>query len=364
MTDQLAPAPEVLVRREGAVTRITLNRPKVINALNRSMVTAIETAVRGANLDGSRAVLLDGAGERGFCGGGDVKAMVAGGPEGTLSFLRNEYRADFAVHASAIPVVGIMDGVTMGGGIGLTGHSSLRVVTERSRLAMPETRIGIVPDVGGNLLLARSPGRLGELLSITSGSMTAGDAIALGFADVYLPSERLAELAEGLIAGEDPGAVATSLAEPAPESQLLDARAWFDPIAERALGTPDATLEDPAAAAVRLIGELEASADAPARALAETVRRMCPTSVAVSLAQLARIRRDGLELAAVLHDDYRVLARLTRRQDFAEGVRAQLIEKDGAPVWRPATIESVDSQEVARVLDPSSDSGVEPLVLG
>ena len=348
-----APAPAeplVLSRREGAITRITLNRPRAINALNREMFELLGAALETARGDGSTAILLDGAGERGFCGGGDIKQLS--GPDGR-EILAVEYRVDHMIATSPIPVVGFMDGVTMGGGIGLTGHTSHRVVTERSRLAMPEVRIGIAPDVGGHLLLARAPGRLGELLAVTAGEMDAGDAIALGLADFFVPSERLAALGAALAAGEDPATACARLAEPAPESSLIAARAWWDPIAEDALdGNGAPVAEDPAGAAQRLLSALEASDAEPARAAAESLRRMCPTSVAVTLAQLDRTRRLGLGLAEVLRDDLRVLGRLAPRPDFAEGVRAQVIDKDRNPRWSPARVEDLDPVELAAILAP------------
>lgn len=341
--------PLVISRREGAITRITLNRPRAINALNSEMFEALEAAIATAQADDSAAILLDGAGDRGFCGGGDIKELAAGDAP---AILETEYRLDLAIATSNIPVVGFMDGVTMGGGIGLTGHADHRVVTERSRLAMPEARIGIVPDVGGHLLLARAPGRLGELLATTSGEMRAGDAIALGFADHYVPSERLSALREALAGGEDPAAACERFAAPAPASSLMDAREWWDPMVERALGgIAAAGVEaDPVAAARALVAAVEGASGSEAAETATALRSVCPFSVAVTLAQLARTRRENLDLAAVLADDLRVLSRMTARADFAEGVRAQVIEKDRNPRWQPARVEELDPAELAAIL--------------
>lgn len=344
------PEPFVLIRREGAVTRVVLNRPRAINALTREMVIAVREGLESAARDGSSAVLLEGAGERGFCGGGDVKAMIES-LEAGLGFLREEYRTDYAVSASPVPVVAVMDGITMGGGIGLAGHAALRVVTERSRLAMPETRIGILPDVGSTRLFALAPGRSGELLAAASGEMTAGDALALGFADSFVPGERLAALRMRLIGGEDARSVVSALAEAPPTSAVLAASEWFTPVAEEALGTPEVTLADPVGAALRLVRALEASELEQSRSLAGELRELCPTAVVVSLAQLARIRLLETDLAGVFTEDYRLLGRMMRRSDFAEGVRARLIDRDGAPSWSPAALEEVDAAEVAVILD-------------
>ncbi len=353
--------PLVLVRREGAITHLTLNRPRAINALNSDMFARLAAAVSAAQHEGSQAILLDGAGDRGFCGGGDVKELSQGSAR---TILANEYRLDYAISTSAPPVVGIMDGITMGGGIGLTGHAAIRVVTERSRLAMPEARIGIVPDVGGHLLLAAAPERLGEMLAVSAGDMAAGDAIALGFADVFVPAERLPQLQAALAAGADPQAAVDGVAEPAPASAILDARDWWSPIAASVFGAqePPAS-EDPAGAALRLIRALEASDAADAGRLAAVVRAMSPTSVAVTLAQLDRTRRRALSLADVLADDLRTLGRLAALPDFAEGVRAQVIDKDRNPQWSPARIEDLDDAVLARILDPEAHADEQPLDL-
>lgn len=368
--------PALLVRREGAITRITMNRPRVINALSFEMADAMHAAIVGAAGDGSTAVLLDGAGDRGFCGGGDVKELANYGVSEGVAFLRREYEADHAIGTSPVPVVGVMHGITMGGGIGLTGHAALRIVTENSSLAMPEVRIGIAPDVGGHLLLSRAPGRLGELLAVTAGRMTAGDAIALGFADRFVPSARLPELAQRLAAGAGSGssaradsraavvAVVDALAEAAPDAPLLTAREWFDPIADAVLGDAAEVIADPAAAAQRLLLALETSDRAEARETAETARGMCPVSIAVTLAQLARTRAFGLDLAAVLADDLRVLGRMLAAPNFAEGVRAQLVDRDGAPRWVPGRVEDLDAAELAEILNPEYLPGETPLAVG
>lgn len=347
----------VLSRREGPITRITLNRPRAINALNLEMYVALEAAVATAQGDGSTAIILDGAGERGFCGGGDIRELAG---SDARSILAVEYRLDHAIANSTIPVVGFMDGVTMGGGIGLTGHADHRVVTERSRLAMPEARIGIAPDVGGNLLLANAHGRLGDFLAATAAEMTAGDAIALGFADVYVPSDRLEALAAAIVAGETPEAACARFSEPAPNAPLLETAEWWEPLVTPVL--TDAST-DPKGTLARLLAALDASARAEARETAAVIRALCPTSVAVALAQIERTRRLDLDLAAVLADDLRVIGRLAARPDFAEGVRAQIIDKDRNPSWDPATVAALQSDELARILSLELRDDESPLAL-
>lgn len=354
---QPASEPLILTSREGAIARITLNRPRAINALNIEMFEGLHEALRAAESSqpSPTVIYLDGAGDRGFCGGGDIKEIASGGSPHTVFGL--EYTLNHAIHVSQVPVVAIMDGVTMGGGIGLGGHAALRIVTERSRLAMPEARIGIIPDVGGSLLLANAPGRLGEYLTITAGEMNATDAIDLGFADTCISSERIAELCAALAGGGDPrSTIETFAMAPAdrPAATLAGVREWFDPIADAALGERGSrdAIVDPAAVTARLIAALEASDRPEVQTTASTVREMNPESVALALSQLARVRAEQLGLAEVLDDDYRIMTRLALLPNFTEGVRALLIDKDRNPKWAPARIEDLDPASLASVLRP------------
>lgn len=339
--------PLILVARDGAITRVTLNRPRAINALNTEMFAGLAAALDAAA--GSNAIVLDGAGERGFCGGGDIKQIAFGGDPRAL--FGAEYLVDYRVSASEVPVVALMDGIAMGGGIGLGGHAAFRVVTERSRLAMPEARIGIMPDVGGHYLLANAPGRLGEYLAITASEMGPADAIALGFADTLVRSDRLDDLRAALAAGGDPAATLATFAEPVPAAPLLAVREWFDPIAEAALQAVDA-VADPVGATAALLQGLEASPLPIAAETAAIVRGMCPVSLVVSVAQIARTRAEGLDVAGVLEDDYRIVPRLAVLPNFAEGVRAQLVDKDRNPTWVPERVADVDRDEIAAILAP------------
>lgn len=293
-----------------------------------NLATALDEWEHDPGVD---AVLLDGAGERGLCAGGDVRGLydqiVAGDVAETAHFFRAEYALNARIAAYPKPVVVFADGVTMGGGIGLAGHAAVRVVTERSRLAMPEVRIGFTPDVGGSLLLARAPGRVGEYLALTGESMDAADAIYAGFADHLVPSERLDDLRDALVSRADPQ-TATELVllfdETAGPARLEAARPWID----------DAFAADSVA---EIIGRLRDRAEPDARAAAELLETLPPTALAVTLAAV-RAARERNELRAVLAQEYGlVLWFATTQPDLVEGIRARLVDKDGAPSWSPAS---------------------------
>ena len=228
--------PRILARAAGGLGRLTLNRPRAINALDLGMVQGIAEVLDAWDDDTDvDVVLLDGAGDRGFCAGGDVRDLYdqigSGDPEGAAQFFRAEYAVNARIAEYRKPIVALADGITMGGGIGLAGHASLRVVTERSKLAMPETRIGFCPDVGGTWLLGRAPGRLGEYLGLTGGTMDAADAIYAGFADTLVPSENLEGLRDALETRADPtgpGELVLLFDETPGPSALEAARPWID----------------------------------------------------------------------------------------------------------------------------------------
>lgn len=206
---------QIVISVHESVGRLTLNRPDALNALSQEMVTVL-TDTLTAWIDSSEIslVVLDGAGDRGLCAGGDVRVMyenaVAGNAEATRRFLRDEYRLNALISEYPKPFVAIMDGLTMGGGIGLAGHAGIRIVTERSRLAMPETRIGFCPDVGGTWLLSRSPGELGTYLGLGAVSLTASDALAIGLADYFVPSALVPHLLQAFAERADPAPPARS----------------------------------------------------------------------------------------------------------------------------------------------------------
>jgi enoyl-CoA hydratase len=325
--------PQIIVERRSRAGVITLNRPQAINALNHDMILAITATLDVWRTDPTiEVVVLRGAGERGFCAGGDVVAIAAlarDDPAAGRSFWRDEYALDLAIARFPIPVVAIMDGIVLGGGMGLAAHASHRVVTERSRLGMPEVTIGFVPDVGGTHLLSRAPGELGTHLALTGGMATAGDALALGLADALVPEDRLPELLERLTTEPVDAAIAALAVDP-PPSPLIADRAVLD-----------------AAYAHESVAQIiDALRAANRDTIADVIASKSPLALSVTLASLRRARAES-DLAEALEREYRVSSRFLAEHDFAEGIRAQLVDKDRAPRWSPATLDDVAPTRVA-----------------
>lgn len=329
--------PEVLVRQRGRVGHLSLNRPRALNALTHGMIVDIRAALEAWRHDDRIAtVVLTGEGDRGLCAGGDVVSLVRSASAGDFAaperFFRDEYRLDAAIAHYPKPFAAILDGIVLGGGIGLAGHSSHRIVTERSTLGMPETTIGFAPDVGAAWLFAHAPGELGTFLALTGRTVGAADAILLGLADAFVTTNRLAAL---LTALETDAAqqVIDSFAEPAPAGTLSVERHWID---EVFAGDDAALILDRLA---RAPGETAATA-------AGTLARNSPTAIAIALAGIRRAQAASC-LEDVLRQDYRMSLHGVRSKDFGEGIQAQLIRKDRAPKWSPATIREVDPAAIA-----------------
>jgi enoyl-CoA hydratase len=341
---------EILLQRRGRVGHILLNRPKAINALNDAMITAITAALRDWETDdGVATVLISGAGERGLCAGGDIVAIYKHVQAGASKeiFWEDEYRMNSYISRYPKPIVSLMDGVVLGGGIGVSAHASHRVVTERSTVGMPETRIGFIPDVGGCFLYSRAPGELGTHLALTAGTGTGADAIMLGLADFYVESADLPALAEALAEAPADEAIARFAHTEVPPSDLAKDRRWID----------DCYQYDDAE---QILAALESSAEPKAREAAVELAAKSPTSVKLTLEALRRARGMAT-LEEVLDQDYRLGIRLLHAPDFAEGVRAQVIDKDRNPRWSPATLADVDRATVESYF---ADLGPDELGLG
>ncbi len=336
---------EVIIRREGRAGRITLNRPKALNALTYPMVLAIHDALKRWEQDPEIAVvILDGTGDRALCAGGDVRAIYDSASEGSgfaRKFWADEYRLNAYIGRYPKPYVAFMDGIVMGGGIGLSGHGSHRIVTERSQLAMPETGIGLIPDVGGTWLLVHAPGETGIYLGLTGERMRGAGTMYARFADRFVPSSRLADLAKALSEIEnssDVDSVIARFSEAPPPSDLashareIDATFCFD--------------------SVEKIRDALASMNTDwSRKTLEELDRRSPLALKLTLAAI-RNARTLPSLEAALNVEYRLTVRLLEHGEFLEGVRALLVDKDRAPKWNPPRLADVTDEMVAQFLSP------------
>jgi enoyl-CoA hydratase/carnithine racemase len=345
MNETLVHENDVIVRARGALRRLTLDRPKALNAVTLGMAVTMTKRMRAWAADAAvGAVMLDGAGERGFCAGGDIRAIYDAAKSGDplpQEFWAVEYHLNVMIARYRKPVIAIMDGVVMGGGIGLAGHAAHRVVTERSMVAMPEVGIGFFPDIGASFPLARAPGFTGTYLALTGERMNAADAIYAGLADIHIPSAKLAAIPDALADCRTADAVRERLAAfstpPAP-GKLEAARAWVD----ACFGAD--TVEE-------IFARLGANKAETAQAALATMRKASPTSLKITL----RNMRDAAKFKRVedcFIQDYRIALACVRGHDMIEGIRATIVDKDRNPAWRPDTLEKVTPEIVARHFAP------------
>ncbi len=348
MSGMIVQDSEIIVRERGTLRRITLNRPKALNALTLDMAVAMTTQLRSWAADPAvGAVLIDGAGERGLCAGGDIRALYDAAKSGDplpATFWSTEYHLNVLIARYPKPVIAIMDGLVMGGGVGLSTHASYRVVTERSAVAMPEVGIGFFPDVGASFLLARSPGSAGTYLALTGERVGAADAIYCGLADVHVAAAELPELADTLAdcrtAGDVRGRLGAISVAPAP-GKLPATQPWID----------DCFGADDVETIVRRLGESEAEA---ARAALAIMRKMSPTSLKVTLRNIrAALSFETVEQS--FQQDYRIALACIAGHDFIEGIRTQIVDKDRNPHWRPDRLEGVTADIVERHFKPVGD---------
>jgi enoyl-CoA hydratase len=328
--------PSLLMRRERAVGTILMNRPRTLNALDLEMIRAFQVAIDAWKGDAAvRLVILEGAGGRAFCAGGDVRRIrefaIAGETDSIEAFFREEYAVNRGIATFGKPWVSLIDGVCMGGGIGVSVHGKPVVVTEHALMAMPETAIALFPDVGTSFVLPRLAGALGNWLALTGARLQGADAVHAGLASHYVPRARLPALRESLIEGDI--AVLAAFAEPPPPATFAEHRAAID----RCFGQPTV---------LAILAALKAEGTDWAAEQIAILRRMSPTSLCVSLELLQRGRVLSLDecLAAEL-----ALTRgvIQRHPDFREGVRAVLVDKGNPPAaWTPSTIEGVDMRVV------------------
>jgi len=334
---------DLIARREGACGVIRLNRPKAINAVTLEMFRDIDKALDAFEADPAVAViLLEGAGERGLCAGGDIRALWESSKvKGDLGKIlwREEYILNARIKKFPKPYVAFMDGIVMGGGVGLSAHSSHRVVTERTKLAMPEVGLGFFPDVGGTWLLSHSPGEVGTYFGLTGQTMNGPDAIYARFADAVVPSAKLAALRDALTKVR-PGTTSTEIkaliagfatGETVGPVAAMQARidGWF----------AHDRMED-------IVANLESDGSELALSTLKTLNEKSPRGMVVTL-KLLRLARTASSLEECLVREYRAALEVFASDDFREGVRAAVIDKDRNPKWSPPRIEDVTPEMIA-----------------
>jgi enoyl-CoA hydratase len=334
----------VFVRQEGGLGRITLNRPEALHALNLDMCHAITAALRDwASDDGVHMVLVDHADQtRGFCAGGDIVMLRDSGLRDgaqARAFFAEEYRMNAMIKAFPKPYLAIMDGVTMGGGVGLSVHGTDRVATERTVFAMPETGIGLFPDVGGGWFLPRLRGELGTWLALTGARLKGGDVVAAGIATHFIPSELIPNLKVQLVnadlsagAAELLGVVLRSMSRPVPDAEFA---AHMEEINTCFAGDRAEDIRD----------RLLASGSDWARAQGDVLMQKSPETVIVALRQL-RLGRVCASFSENMAMEYRIGWRKVQSHDFIEGVRAVVIDKDHRPNWSPSSLEAVRDADI------------------
>jgi enoyl-CoA hydratase len=334
---------EVLCHVEGKVGRLTLNRPEALHALTTAMCHEMIRALEGWWGDPDvQAVMVDHSGERGFCAGGDIRMLAesgAGDGAAAREFFFTEYRLNHLLFTYHKPVVTFMDGVTMGGGVGISAPARFRIATERTTFAMPETGIGLFPDVGGGWFLPRLPGKTGLWLALTGARIKAADCLALGIASDFETAANLEAVKAAIVA--DPADIEAILARSEADPDQAPIAAHRDDI-DRLFGGHSVE---------GIFEALEADGGEWAKAQLDILRTKSPQTLKVAFRQL--------QTGAHLHDfadnmrmEYRIGARVVQRPDFLEGVRAVIIDKDNAPKWNPATLEGVTGAMLDDIFAP------------
>jgi len=342
-------AQAILVQRDGGSGRLTLNRPAALHALTRDMCSLMMEALLTWRADPSlRLVILDHAGPRGFCAGGDIRMLAqSGSGDGSeaRAFFYDEYRLNHLLFGYDKPIIALMDGVTMGGGVGISLPARYRIATDRTLFAMPESGIGLFPDVGGGWFLPRLPGKSGLWLALTGARLKAADCLALRIATHFAPSVEMGALKAALVdaaAAYDTDAAIQSVlagfaadAGPAP---ILDQRPSID-----RLFAGDSV--------EAIFADLEADGGDWAQAQRRILTAKSPQSLKVAFRQLA-LGADLADFAENMALEYRIGARLVHSHDFCEGVRAVIIDKDNAPNWSPATLDAVGEDQLDAIFAP------------
>ena len=333
---------DILFARRGAAGIVTLNRPKALNAVTHDMVRALRTQLDAWAKDGAvTRVIVTAAGERAFSAGGDIRALTdlgrAGRQSEALTFWRDEYPLNTMIKRYPKPYVALIDGIVMGGGVGISVHGSHRVAGDRFTFAMPEVGIGFFPDVGATWFLPRMPGELGTWCALTGDRLKTADAVATGIATHHVRSDRFADLTDALCGNVSVDATLAAFAEPAGEGPVTTRRGAID-----RLFAGD-RVED-------ILRALDDAGDEWAAATAATMRIKSPTSLKLALAQVRRGRDWSFE--DCMRCEMRIVSRIVYGHDFYEGVRAVIVDKDNTPRWQPAALAEVTESDVERHFAP------------
>lgn len=341
----MAETAEIICESKGAAGLITLNRPQALNALTLGMVRAMRRVLdQWADNPQVTRVVVTGAGGRAFCAGGDIRYLYdlgrAGQYDEALVFWREEYALNVRIKRYPKPYVALIDGIVMGGGVGVSLHGSHRVAGDRYVFAMPEVGIGFFPDVGATYALPRLPGEAGLYLALTGERARAADALALGLATHAIPSRAFGDVQAALIAGEPVEAVLASASGDPGEASLWRERDAID---------SSFAAESVTAILSRLDATAENGSTFGAKTAA-TIRTKSPTSLCIAFEQMRRGRT--LDFEEAMRTEFRIASRAVEGHDFYEGVRAAIIDKDGAPNWRPPTLAEVREADVQRHFAP------------
>lgn len=333
-------APELIIEQQGSAGLLTLNRPKALNALTLSMVREMMPVLRAWADDPSiDRVVIDSAGEKAFCAGGDIRALYDWGKAGhpnAVGFYREEYQLNTLIKHYPKPYIALMDGITMGGGVGVSVHGSHRVATERLTFAMPETGIGLFPDVGGTYFLPRAPGRIGMYLGLTGARLKAADAVYCGIADTFVPSGNLVALRDALASGDDVGETISTFSEAADDAPVVELQDRID----NAFSKHSVEM---------ILTELQNSSDEWSAKTASIIGSKSPTSLKIAFRQISE--GASLDFNDCMRLEYRLVNRIMTGHDFYEGTRAVVIDKDQAPKWEPAELEQVTEEDVNRYFE-------------
>ncbi|HEY8287952.1 MAG TPA: enoyl-CoA hydratase/isomerase family protein [Acetobacteraceae bacterium] len=335
----MTPEDTVITRRDGRVGRMVLNRPKALNALDLDMIGACTRALTAWRDDPHvHAVVIEGAGDRAFCAGGDIRALrdgqLSGDRTGVEAFFRQEYALNLMISTYPKPYIALIDGICMGGGIGLSVHAPYRVATEHAMFAMPETAIGFFPDIGATFFLPRLPGQLGVYYGLTGLRVTGADAVHCGFGTHFVPRGRLPALSQAL--AEHGVAALARFAEPLPAYSLGGEVTAIDACFA-------------GASVSEIIRRLETQTAEWAVAAIKALRTVSPTALGFTLEALRR--GADLTLPNALEAEFRLTRTTMAYPDFAEGVRAMVVDKDRKPKWQPSRIEDVDPAVIAGMFD-------------